>query len=63
MDLIDYYNYRVVLQYLPEILKGLWATLWISFFCLFISLIIGAFAVTARSSNNKILSFSVKAYV
>ena len=63
MDLIDYYNYRVVLQYLPEILKGLWATLWISFFCLFMSLVIGAFAVTARNSNNKILSFSVRAYI
>ncbi|WP_298855859.1 amino acid ABC transporter permease [uncultured Ruegeria sp.] len=63
MRLIEFYNYRVVLQYLPEFAWGLWATLWISFVCLVGSLILGTLVTVARRSQKRWISTPVAAYV
>ncbi|WP_299778304.1 amino acid ABC transporter permease [uncultured Roseobacter sp.] len=63
MSLIEFYNYRVVSQYLPEFAWGLWATLWISFVCLVGSLILGTLVTVARRSQKKWISLPVTAYV
>ena len=63
MSLIEFYNYRVVSQYLPEFAWGLWATLWISFICLVGSLILGTLVTVARRSQKKWISVPVTAYV
>lgn len=63
MELIDLYNYRIVLRYLPEFAWGLWATLWISFVCLIGALILGTLVTVARRSPNRWISTPVTAYV
>lgn len=63
MSLIEIYNYRIVLQYLPEFAWGLWATLWISFVCLVGALILGTLVTVARRSQKRWLSVPVTAYV
>ena len=53
MDWIaDFYNYRIVVEYLPEIIRGVWATFWISILALILSLTIGTFAAILRISTN-----------
>lgn len=63
MELIEFYNYRIVLRYLPEFAWGLWATLWISFVCLIGALILGTLVTVARRSQNRWISTPVTAYV
>ena len=52
---LDFYNYRVAVQYLPEFARGLSATAWISLVSLVFSLIIGTVAAIMRISANPIL--------
>ncbi|WP_298921024.1 amino acid ABC transporter permease [uncultured Roseobacter sp.] len=63
MELIDFYNYRIVLRYLPEFAWGLWATLWISFVCLIGALVLGTLVTVARRSQKRWISAPVTAYV
>ncbi|MFQ5776078.1 MAG: amino acid ABC transporter permease, partial [Kiloniellaceae bacterium] len=51
---LDFYNYRVVGQYLPEFARGVWSTAWISAVALVVSLIIGTVVAMMRMSANPI---------
>ncbi len=63
MSLIEFYNYRVVSQYLPEFAWGLWATLWISFVCLVGALVLGTLVTVARRSQKRWVSTPFTFYV
>jgi polar amino acid transport system permease protein len=50
--ILDFYNYRVVAQYVPEFVRGVWSTVWISLVALGLALVIGTgVAVMRRSAN------------
>ncbi len=53
--ILDFYNWRVVAQYLPEFGRGLWATFWISLVALAISLTVGTLVALMRMSANGLL--------
>jgi polar amino acid transport system permease protein len=53
--ILDYYNWRVTLQYLPEFARGISATLWISAVSLVLSLVMGTVAAIMRISTNPVL--------
>ncbi len=53
--ILDFYNWRVVAQYLPEFARGVSATMWISAVSLVISLTIGTVAAIMRMSANPVL--------
>lgn len=61
--ILNFYNYRVVEQYLPEFLRGLEWTVWISLISLVISLIIGTIAALMRRSAKPLLWRPAAAYV
>ncbi|NOX40851.1 MAG: amino acid ABC transporter permease [Alphaproteobacteria bacterium] len=61
--ILDFYNYRVVEQYLPEFLRGLGWTVWISLISLVISLTIGTITALMRRSANPLLWRPAAAYV
>lgn len=61
--LLDYYNWRVVGQYLDQFLDGLFATLYISAIALVLSLIIGIMLALARMSRNPLVWRPVAAYI
>ena len=42
--ILDFYNYRVAVQYVPEFTRGMTATIWISLVSLVLSLAIGTIA-------------------
>ena len=50
--ILDFYNYRVVAQYLPEFARGLGSTAWISLLALGISLSVGTITAIMRMSAN-----------
>jgi polar amino acid transport system permease protein len=50
--ILDFYNYRVVAQYLPEFARGLGSTAWISVVALVIALVIGTVVAIMRMSHN-----------
>ncbi len=52
--ILDFYNYRVVSQYLPEFARGLGATAWISLLALGISLSVGTIVAIMRMSANPV---------
>ena len=52
---LDFYNYRVVVQYVPEFARGITATIWISLVSLVLSLTIGTAAALMRMSANPVL--------
>ena len=52
---LDFYNYRVVVQYVPEFVRGMSATTWISLVSLVLSLVIGTLAAVMRISANPVL--------
>ena len=60
---LEFYNYRVVAQYLPDFARGLGATVWISLLSLVISLIIGTAVALLRMSPNPLLWRPAAAYV
>ncbi len=52
--IVDYYNWRVVIQFIPEFRDGISATLFISFISLILSLVIGTLAAIMRISSNPV---------
>lgn len=61
--LLDYYNWRVVAQYLDQFLDGLVATLYISAISLVLSLLLGMVLALARMSDNPLLWRPVAGYI
>ncbi|MCH7930616.1 MAG: amino acid ABC transporter permease [Proteobacteria bacterium] len=61
--ILDFYNYRVAVQYLPEFARGVSATIWISLVSLVLSLTIGTVAAIMRMSANPILWRIAAGYV
>ncbi len=53
--ILDFNNYRVAVQYVPEFARGLTATIWISLVSLVLSLVIGTVAAIMRMSANPVL--------
>ena len=53
--ILDFYNWRVVGQYVPEFTRGITATMWISLVSLVLSLVIGALTAIIRMSANPFL--------
>ena len=49
---LDFYNYRIVAQYLPEFARGIGSTAWISLLALVLSLVIGTVVAILRMSAN-----------
>ena len=60
---VDYYNYRVVAQFIPEFTRGFAATIWISLLSLLMALIIGTFVAIMRLSANPVLWRIAAGYV
>lgn len=56
------YNFRVVADYLPIFIQGLWATIWISAICLVLSLAFGIVLAGMRMSSAGILWRPAAAY-
>lgn len=64
MDWItDYYNWRVVIQFIPEFRTGILATLYISLISLVLSLVIGTVVAIMRMSSNQIVWRIAASYV
>lgn len=64
MDWItDYYNWRVVIQFIPEFRTGILATLYISLISLVLSLVIGTVVAIMRLSSNQIVWRIAASYV
>jgi len=61
--ILDFYNYRIVAQYLPDFVRGLGWTALISLIALFMSLSIGTIVAIMRMSSNQLLWRSAAAYV
>ncbi|VAW12699.1 hypothetical protein MNBD_ALPHA09-248 [hydrothermal vent metagenome] len=61
--ILDFYNYRVVAQYLPEFARGLGWTAWISLLALAISLSLGTVVAIMRMSPNPVIWRIAAAYV
>ncbi len=61
--ILDFYNYRVAVQYVPEFARGMTATIWISLVSLVLSLAIGTVAAIMRISANPILWRIAAGYV
>ena len=61
--ILDFYNFRVVAQYIPEFARGLGATAWISLVALAISLSVGTLVAIMRMSTNPFLWRPAAAYV
>lgn len=61
--LLDYYNWRVVAQYLDQFSQGLLATLYISGIALVLSLAIGVVLALTRMSTNPWVWRPVAAYI
>lgn len=50
--ILDFYNWRVAIQYAPEFARGISATIWISLLSLILALVIGTLAAIMRMSTN-----------
>ncbi len=61
--ILDFYNYRVVAQYLPEFARGLGSTAWISLVALIMSLCVGTVVAMMRMSTNPVLWRIAAGYV
>lgn len=61
--LLDVYNYRIVGQYLDVFVQGVWATLWISFVCLVLSLVFGTLVALMRMSSIGLIWRITAAYI
>ena len=53
--ILDFYNWRVAIQYVPEFTRGISSTIWISAVALVLSLVIGTAAAIMRMSANPVL--------
>ena len=61
--ILDYYNWRVVAQYVPEFTRGMTATMWISLLSLIFSLVIGTVTAIMRMSSNPIVLRLAAGYI
>ncbi len=61
--ILDFYNWRVVIQFIPEFVDGISATIWISLISLVLSLVIGTAAAIMRMSANPVLWRIAAGYV
>ena len=61
--ILDFYNYRVVGQYLPEFARGLGSTAWISLLALGLSLALGTLVAIMRMSPNPLLWRLAASYI
>lgn len=61
--ILDFYNYRVVAQYLPEFARGIASTAWISLIALVVALVIGTLVAIMRMSHNPVLWRIAASYV
>jgi len=61
--IVEFYNWRVVIQFIPEFVDGISATLWISLISLILSLIIGTIGAIMRMSTNPVLWRIAAGYV
>jgi polar amino acid transport system permease protein len=61
--MLDYFNFRVIYQYLPLFLEGFVATGWISMASLFLCLLVGIAACAGRLSKSRFLSVPAAAYI
>jgi len=61
--LLEQFNFRVIGQYLPLFLKGLWATSWISGISIFFALIIGIIACGLRLSKKRLFQKIAGIYI
>ncbi len=53
--ILDYYNWRVVIQFIPEFTRGVSSTMWISLISLILALSIGTITAIMRMSANPLL--------
>ena len=61
--ILDFYNWRVAVQYVPEFTRGMTATMWISLLSLVLSLVIGTVTAIMRMSENPFLWRIAAGYV
>ena len=61
--MIESFNIRIIIEYLPMFLQGLGATAWISLISMAFALFIAIFACTARLSGVRVLSIPAIAYI
>lgn len=61
--LLDYFNFRIVGQYLDVFAQGIVQTLWISLVCLILSLVLGVGLALARMSNRQLIWRTTAAYI
>ncbi|MDP7101348.1 MAG: amino acid ABC transporter permease [Rhodospirillales bacterium] len=61
--ILDYYNWRVTIQFAPEFARGITATMWISLLSLVLALIIGTGTAIMRMSANPLLWRMAAGYV
>lgn len=61
--LLDYYNFRIVGQYLDVFAQGIVQTLWISMICLILSLTLGVGLALARMSTRQLIWRTAAAYI
>ncbi len=61
--MLSTFNFRVILDYLPLFLAGLWATLWISAIAMAGALVVGIIACTCRISKFRFLSYPATAFI
>lgn len=59
----NYYNFRIVGQYVDTFIAGMLQTLWISALCLVLSLILGVGLALARMSTRAVVWRSAAAYI
>ncbi len=59
----NYYNFRIVGQYVDTFIAGILQTLWISALCLVLSLILGVGLALARMSSRAVVWRSAAAYI
>ena len=61
--ILDFYNYRVVVQYVPEFTRGMSATIWVSLVSLVLALGVGTLTAIMRISPNQLLWRIAAGYV
>lgn len=61
--ILDFYNWRVVIQFIPEFVNGFTATIWISLISLILSLVIGVTVAIMRISPNPMVWRVAAGYV
>lgn len=61
--MLEYFNFRIILEYYPLFLKGFLSTGWISLISLFLSLLVGVIACAGRMSKFRFFSTPAAAYI